>query len=119
MKSTHHRTPRRQTPNLKPSHPSHIRQDVKQALEQVQEKLAQQDTAMEAALLAAHREARLGFSIPELVLAALGCPDVTLRMAFQIVAVQTGYNEGHVRRLYYRAKFDQPRVIRIQKEGEP
>jgi hypothetical protein len=85
----------------------------------VQEKLNQQDSAMEAALLSAHREARLGFSIPELCQAAMGCPDITLRMAFQIVAIQTGYNEGHVRRLYYRAKFDQPRLIRLQKETEP
>lgn len=116
MKSTHQRKTRRETPNLRPSHPSQIREDVKKALTDVQEKLAQQDATMESALLAAHREARLGFSIPELCQAAMACPDVTLRMAFQIVAVQTGYNEGHVRRLYYRAKFDQPRVIRLKKE---
>lgn len=109
MKPTHHRAT-----TVKPVHPSQIRDQVKEALAALQAQLKEEEAAMEAALLAAHREVRVSTSVPMLCMAALAIPGVTLRQAFQAVAVQTGFHESHVQRLYYRTKPNRPHVVRLK-----
>jgi len=98
-----------------PAHMSQIRDDVKQALLWKIEQLNAEDAALESALLRSHRNVRLSMSIPSLCQTALECQNVTLRQAIQMVAIQTGFHESHVQRLYYRTKADHPHVIRLKK----
>ncbi len=104
---------------MRPEHVSQIREDVKAALTALQEQLKAEDQALESAVLAAHREVRLSSAVPALCLAAMACPGVTRRMAFQAVAVQTGFHESHVQRLFYRSRTllgGTPLVLRVHKE---
>lgn len=103
MKSTHHAS-RRERKTFRPEHPSQIREDVKAALSEVQGRMDAEAEALESAMLAAHREARLAQSVPALCLAAMACEGITARLAFQAVAVATGFHESHVQRLFYRSR---------------
>lgn len=103
----------------RPEHVSQIREDVKAALDAIQEQLKAEEEVMLSALLAAHREVQLSSAVPALCLAAMACPGVTRRMAFQAVAVQTGFHPSHVQRLFYRSRAllgGQPLVLRVHKE---
>lgn len=102
MKPTH--PARRFRRHERPAHPSQIRDDVKEALAQVKAHQDAEDAALEAAVLAAHREVRLASSIPALCEAAMRCQGVTAREAFVAVAVATGFHESHVQRLFYRQR---------------
>ena len=94
---------------------SQIREDVRQALLKKLEQLRAEDDALEAALLNSHRTVRLSMSVPALCQTALACKNITLRQAIQMVAIQTGFHESHVQRLYYRTKADRPHVIHLKK----
>ena len=84
----------------------------------MQAQLQAEDQALEAALLASHRAVRLSSSIPALIQAALACKGITLRQATSCVAIQTGFHESHVQRLYYRTKANQPHIIRLKRGGQ-
>jgi len=118
--SKHHRiNPSHPASRLRPEHVSQIAEDVKAALNAHQEQLKVEDEALESALLTAHREVRLSLAVPSLVLAALSCPGVTRRLAFQAVALQTGFHESHVQRLFYRSRAllgGEPLMLRVNKE---
>lgn len=97
MKSTHPTA----TPCAAPSHLCQIRPDVRAVLAELQSVFAIEDARLEAAILAAARDARISARVPALCRAAMALPGMSRRQAFHAVALQTGFHESYIRQLFY------------------
>jgi hypothetical protein len=97
MKSTHPTIPAAPMP----AHLCQIRADVRAVLTEMQAAFAHEDAKLEAAILAAARDARISSRVPALCTAVMAMPGMSRRAAFHAVALQTGFHVKYVQQLFY------------------
>ena len=70
-------------------------------LVEMQARYELEDARLEAAILAAAREARIAVRVPALCRAVMALPGMSRRKAFHSVALQTGFHVKYIQQLFY------------------
>jgi hypothetical protein len=90
--------------SLPAEHLSQFPPDLRQTILQLKGQYAQDDQAMEQAVLAATREARLVERVPKLISSLRSAHHLSFRGAFKVAALVLGMHPRTIEKIYYNGR---------------